>query len=187
MRLGTGREALRRVRRFNLCPSKGHMASGPRVLFTELSLGRILRGIRGLRPGGRRPGRRPGRRMRRRGARGIVSVRTGPRVAFSSFRGLRFRINRVVTYRRIGGSEGLLYSRIGVKDRVHRVMSKVGTRCSTRRVINGGIVIIAGLGPTGLTKVLDRNVVLYTRSTSKGLSLVMPRGRVPTNTRVYWM
>lgn len=115
----------------------------------------------------------------------MVSVRTGPRVAFRSFNGLRFRINGVVGYRRMGGSGGLLYSRMRVNDRIHRVMSKVGTRCDTRRVMNGEIVMIAGLGPTGLTNMLDRKVVLYTRSTSKGLSLVMPRGRVPTNTRVY--
>lgn len=153
------------------------MARGPRVLFRQVSLRRIVGGIRRLRPGMRRGGRR----------RTIVSVRPGSRVAFRRFKTVRFRIKRVVTYRTMGGSGGLLYSRMGIKDRMGRVMSKVGTRCAPRRVINGGIVILMGLGPTGLTNMLSRKVLLYTRSTRNGLTLVAPRGRVPTKTRVYWL
>lgn len=187
-RLSASLHSFSRLGRFKLCPSKAGMASTPRVLFTEVSTGRVRPGISTVRTGrGRRcRGGRGTLGNKRSTSRTIVSVSPGRRVAFSSFAGVRFRIKRVLSYRTITGSGGLLYSRMGVKGAMGRVMSNVHGSCAPRRVINGGIVILIGLGPTGLTKMLSRNVLLYTRSRGNALSLVAPRGPVPDNTRVYW-
>lgn len=126
--------------------------------------------------GGRNRDRRAGTLHRR--------LRNITRVNVSSFTGISLHIYRIGAYRPIGGDGGLLRFAVFSNMGSEAIIDNVTGCCGPRRLVNGGVVLIRGLGPTGLYNIRDYNVVLSTiRNSSLGIIFI---SGVPINSGVYW-
>ncbi len=133
-------------------------------LFPHLSTRGILNGVRTRRGTGTR-------------TRGIMAI---GRVNVSSFTGIRLATTGVISYRTIGGTGGLLGLALGSNGHGHAITSNVTGFCGPRRLVNGAIVLISGLGGTALYNVRSRNVVLTTSYNRSSVGIVF-LSNVPTN------
>lgn len=104
---------------------------------------------------------------------GGTTPRKVTRVNVSSFTGIRLHATGVLRYRPIGGSGGLLGVRTSSNaSGPERVISNVSRCCGPRSLVNGAIVVISGLGPTGLYNRVDGKVLLTNSTTSNKVGIL---------------